>query len=379
MSRARIGLLALLAMVVVGLLVAWFLSNYTRVEREVPLPPRGEAGYNPLYALKLALRADGQRVESRQRLQLDTVRLRPGDTVVVFSDPRMLAAGELDTLFGFAERGGHLVLRLPPWNYGDEAANAGALADWLPIAPALLEPHCMALDVPGQKPHEEFCNTPRFQLAKDTRVDIRTRASWRNFDDEHVFARFEWGAGQVDLLSGLDLLDNRQLRDGPHHLFARQLLAPNWGKGTIHLVYAADMPPLWRWLVAHAWMAWLPALLGLLAWLWMRAQRFGPLLPTPLPPRRSLMEHVEAGGEHLVRYGRMGVLHRALRDTVLARLRLRDPLAAALEGDTQAALVAARTGDTAVAIRAVLSTRPPATLAEFRQRIARLIDLRKRL
>lgn len=378
--RLRIALPWLLGMLAVGLLVAWFLLTHKRVQHDVPVPPRGEAGYNPLYALKLALRAEGLRVASRQRLQLDAVPLGAHDTVVVFSDPRTLGEDDLQTLFDFAEGGGHLILRLPPWNRAGKDADAGLLADWLPIAPALLAPHCMAMDIPGQKSHVEFCASPRFALAQyDDEEPAKVGAAWRNRAGAHVFARFPWGDGNVDLLSDLDMLDNDNLDDAPHRIFVRQLLAPNWGRGTVHLVYAADMPPLWRWLLQYAWMALLPALLALLAWLWMRAQRFGPQLPSPQPPRRSLLEHVEASGEHLLRYGRMALLHRALRDAVLARLRRRDPLAAAMEGETQAALVAQRTGDTPAAIRAVLDSRPPANLSDFRQRIARLIALRKRL
>ncbi|HSD17429.1 MAG TPA: DUF4350 domain-containing protein [Thermomonas sp.] len=373
MNRLRSALPWLLALAVLGAGVAWFLATHQRVSKAIPLPPRGEASYNPLYALKLALRADGQPAESRQRLQLEQMKLAARDTLLVYSDPRALTSRQLEALFLFAEDGGHLVLRLPPWQ--EDGADAGELADWLPIEPDLLEPHCMDLYVGGEEDHVEFCGAPRFTLADDAGLE----AAWRTHDGQHVFARFAYGDGSVDLLGDLEMIDNDSLDDGPHLAFARQLLAPNWGEGRFHLVYAADMPPLWRWLLQHAWAFLLPLLLGLLAWLWMRMQRFGPLLPTPLPPRRSLLEHVQASGEHLLRYGKLGVLHRAMRDAVLARLRRRDPLAAAQEGETQAALVAARVDMTAAQVRATLDTRPPVNAAEFRHRIARLIDLRKRL
>ena len=51
MSRLRSALPWLLALAVLGVGVAWFLATYHRVEKTVPLPPRGEASYNPLYAL----------------------------------------------------------------------------------------------------------------------------------------------------------------------------------------------------------------------------------------------------------------------------------------------------------------------------------------
>jgi hypothetical protein len=375
MTHGRTVGVWLLSALAVAALVAWWMATFERVQRSVDLPPRGEAAYNPLYALKLALRADGQRVESRQRLQLDSLQLGRRDTVLVYSDPRTLASSELDALFAFAEQGGHLVLRLPSWDYRAGALGLGNLEGRLPLQPPLAEPRCASLFVHGEKPHVEFCRGARFRLAQGA----QPLAAWRVVGDQNVFARFAHGDGSIDLLSDLDFVAGKALRDPPHRVLARQILAPRYGEGTIHLVYAADMPPLWRWLLDHGWMALLPLLLALLAWLWMRMQRFGPLLPSPLQPRRSLLEHVQASGEHLVRYGHLALLHRATRDAVLARLRRRDPLAAALDGEAQAATLAARTGLPAVELRATLDTRPPAVASEFRTRIARLIALRKRL
>ncbi|KLD68954.1 hypothetical protein Y886_43930, partial [Xanthomonas hyacinthi DSM 19077] len=86
---------------------------------------------------------------------------------------------------------------------------------------------------------------------------------------------------------------------------------------------------LWRTLFTRGWPAWLPALLMLLAWLWSRTQRFGPLLASPAGDRRSLLEHVRASGEHLFRYGKAALLYTAMRQAFLTRLRRRAPLAAA--------------------------------------------------
>ncbi len=373
MSRMRTVLPGVLVAIALALGAAWFFSTHERKQETEKLPPRGEATYNPLYALKLALRAQGQVVASRQRLDVAEMALRPGDTVVLLGDPRTVTPTQWDDLFAFVDAGGHLVLRLPGWQKGVNPA--GTLAEWLPIQPLLLPARCLSLRIPGQPDHVEFCRAPRFRLADDA----RPLAAWRNDQGLHAYARFAQGRGTVDLAGSLEMLDNRSLRDVPHQVFARQLLAPGWGAGRYHLVYAADMPPLWRWLLDRAWMALLPLALALLGWLWMRSQRFGPLLASPPSARRSLLEHVQASGEHLLRYGRFGTLHAAMRDAVLDRLRRRDPLAAALEGDARAALVAQRTGLGVREVRAALDTRPPRDTREFRERIARLIDLRTRL
>ena len=366
----------LLGLLVIGLLVTWFLITFKQVERSVELPPRGEASFNPLYALKQVLRADGQKVQSRQRLQLDQFPLGRHDTVVILGDPRTLTGIERDRLMGFAQTGGHVVLQLPPWNERGNQDGAGVLAGRLPILSEMREPDCVPFAHSSGAPGSRFCSSPRFSL--EPGADAPSVA-WSPAQGEYVFARFPIAAGSVDLLSELKPLTNNALDDPGNAAFARQLLAPNWGKGTIHLIYAADLPPLWRWLLEHGWRALLPAFLCLLLWLWMRAQRFGPLLPAPQPPRRSLLEHLEASGEHLLRYGQLAALHRALLTAVHERLRRRDPLAAAQEGDTQASLIAKRTGLSASDVRSLLDTRPPRDAHDFRQRIARLIDLRKRL
>lgn len=375
MKRGATLLPWLLGLGVVALLVTWFLLTFQRVDRKIDLPPRGEASFNPLYALKLTLREQGQKVVSRQRLQLDAVPLGARDTLVVLGDPRTLSRRDLARLEAFVAGGGHLVIELPSWSASGKQAGAAALTGLVPIRAEVREPGCVVDAQPGAPPRSRFCTAPRFVLDDKAIVKV----AWRHPQGDYVYARFPTGRGSVDLLSDLWPLTNTGLVEPGNPEFARQLLAPNWGQGTVHLVYSADLPPLWRWLLEYGWRALLPALLCLLLWLWMRAQRFGPLLPAPQPPRRSLLEHLDASGEHLLRYGQLGALQRALRAAVMERLRRRDPLAAALEGDTQASLIAARTGLSVTAVRAALDTRPPRDPPDFRHRIARLTELRKRL
>lgn len=393
-SGTRNALIFLLGLLVTSVLAAWFLGRYERAERELALPPRGEAAYNPLYALRQTLRADGVRAESRQRLDLAAMRLQPRDSVLLFGDPRALSKPDSDALLAWVERGGHLILRTPAADEDDDTAKL-PIFDALDVALENGKPaHCLKLAIPGQPEHSEFCNGRRFQVDYDAASNL-----WGS-DEDYAYARLPYGDGYVDLLAEMDFLQNGSnggnrlrddaldrppappsggLRDVPHRLLARQILAPNYGDGTIYLIYSAELPSLWRTLFTRGWPAWLPALLMLLAWLWSRMQRFGPLRASPAGDRRSLLEHVRASGEHLFRYGKSALLYAAMRQAFLTRLRRRAPLAAALQGPAQAAAIAERLNLSPAQVEQALQAPAPKQHAAFRDRIRLLVQMRNQL
>ncbi|MDN5781905.1 MAG: DUF4350 domain-containing protein [Luteimonas sp.] len=380
-----------IALVVLGLLVAaagaaWWTYNYEYVETEITLRPRGEASYNPLYALKLALQADGVQARSRQRLQLDDVPLGAHDTVLVLNDPRTLSEDDVDGLLAWVEDGGHLLVRTPALERGKDTRPGTLLAtlqlrllaqhDCMRIAPRPVRAGREDGDGDRKKPGVAFafCGGTRF-----TMLGVEPLQSWGDLDNGYAYARLAHGDGTVDVTANFGFLIDPSLENPGSSALARQLLQPGWKRGTVHLVYAANMPSLWRLLLERAWMAWLPLLLALAGWLWMRTQRFGPRLPSPEPARRALLEHVQASGEHLWRYGRASALYAAVREVFMARLRRRDPLAAALDGRAQAEAIARRTGATVADIEHALQTPRPNDGADFRHRIARLLQLRQQL
>lgn len=395
-AGARNALIFLGGLLLVGVLVAWFLGSHERAQRQIVLPPRGEAAYNPLYALRETLRADGVRAESRQRLDLDAMALQPRDTVLLLGDPRTFGARDSDALLAWVERGGHLILRTPPPDV-DPDAEVGRvpLLDALGVSVERGRPsECLTLATPGQPQHSEFCSGRRFQIDEDA------ASNWWGGDEDYAYARLPHGDGAVDVLAEMDFLQNGAsglgalqkalegddtappqggMHDVPHRLLARQILAPNYGHGTVHLVYAAQLPSLWRTLFVRGWPVWVPLLLMLLAWLWSRMQRFGPLRPAPAGDRRSLLEHVRASGEHLWRYGKSPLLYAAMRAAFLARLRRRAPIAAALEGAAQAAAIAELLKLSRAQIEQALQ--PPARNqpAAFRERIRLLVQMRNQL
>jgi len=363
---------SLLALLILALLVLWWRSTHTRIERTIDLPAQGEAAYNPLYLLRQSLRVDGVDAESRRYLQLDQFRLHPEDTVVLYGDPRQLTAPESGQLLGWIRRGGHLIVRLPPQLGASRRAQVGPLLERLGVSTLADSTRaCYEIGMPGELPEMEYCTDTHFVLDGP-----RPDAALASPDDGLAFARLSYGHGTVDVWSHLGFLNTTQFQQPERAALVRQILAPNYGNGTVHLIYGAQMPSLWRLVFEHGRMAWLPLLLALAAWLWLRIPRLGPLLPAPLPARRALLEHVEASGEHLYRYGRADVLLSALRDAFSQWLRRHDPLAASQEGATRIAAIAARTGVPEADITDALHTDLNGMNATgFRQRAGTLVRM----
>lgn len=364
-----LGALALLAV------VAWWRSTHVRVQKTLDLPPIGEAAYNPLYALRKTLEHAGAKVESRQRLSLPTMALKPGDTVLMLSDAGTLSAQDTDAVLRWVAEGGHLILQVSSYSRAStRSERSSTLLGELGVGIAKPFGDCVHLQHRGTKT-TLFCGAPRIAIGKDE----PTAARLRDGDGQDVMVRLAHGRGTVDVLSNLTFLTRSQLENKANAALARQLLQPGHGMGTVHLIYRAQMPALWQMLLEKAWPVWVPLVIALFAWLWARMQRFGPLLPSPSLARRSLIEHVQAAGEHVLRYGRGHLLYDAVKQAFDARLRRRDPLAAALTGAAQYDAIAARTTASAAEVEEALRPPKPHDAADLRLRISRLIRLRNRL
>jgi hypothetical protein len=378
MSR-RGMLLGAIIVLLVGAVAAWWFHTYKRVPVEIDLPMRGEARYNPLFALKRALQAHGIEVVSAGNSSIDTAALQPGDAMVLYSDVRTLSASTSQALLDWVDRGGHLVFAMPS---GD-----GEQGPLLEILGLYVHEHLRCLEWPvsagkndknDKNEEASHCFQYRFDSYEDDLTETFAWV-WGNVDDGYLFGRQYRGEGSLFVAGELDFLDNSELDEPGHADLAWQLLAPVLGEGRVHLIYAADIAPMYVLILRHGWPILLPLSLALLAWLWARSQRFGPLLPLASGHRRALLEHVQASGEFVFRRGRTLSLYAAVQRLFMARLKRREPALAALDGEALVQALSTRYEMSAASIRQALNPVDLARPDQFIATIKTLMQLRAKL
>lgn len=363
-------LLALLVAAAIGVGVAWFLKTHERVTEEVAAPLTGPARYNGFYALERALATHGAKVESRATLG-NVATLGAHDLVVLGTDVRTLSAQQAGALLTWVAGGGRLVFALPLGGEG----RVGPLLEKLGLT---VHEHFDCLRWPGEAGKESatWCSRVRFALAKGQAR--RFAWLWGNKEDGWVFGRRALGDGDWTAAAEIDFLQNDELRMGGFGEFAWQVLSPLPEGGRVHLVYSAEVP---RWYVLFARYSWpilLPVSLALVAWLFARGERLGPVLPLPAPGRRALFEHVGAAGAFAWRRGRAVALHAALLRRVLGRARRRRPELGALEPDALARALAEDAGVTPEAARHALAPLGVGQPVEFLAAIRTLMEIEAR-
>lgn len=380
-------MIVLVVLAAIALGAAGFTYFFKPVTTRVSLPATGEASYNPLYALKKSLHAQGLAASSYPSLNPTALVLAPGDTLVLFTQPEAITASQSQRLLAWVRTGGHLVIPGP-----ELGRSPGALATQLGLS-GIADPE------PGDGDEQDdhgfrYCNRidsrrtgvqadgagSKFLLC-DNRFTSQTSGFQPGEGDAtrgYRFARIAYGQGLVTV-SDLRFLDNDNLQSPAASDIAYQILSPVSGKGVFHLVYSADIPSLWRLLAWYGWPVLVPALLGLAAWLLMRGQRFGPLSPRPAGHRRAVLEHVQAAGEFAFRRGRGMALHTSVLNLFKHKLARREPMLAALDGEAQVMALSERLSLAPQRIRHALQPLGMQRPDHFLQSISTLVQMRNRL
>ena len=334
--RALAAALLLLAVAGIASVTEW-------TEVEVPLPARGEAADNSLYAMQSLLRKLGGTVVRRQELDaLPTA----GAHLVLTSQHWQMFPARSQRLREWVEQGGHLVVP-------ESLAGQQALEDWFPVNSIPVQrtketnnpDGKSAPRSPGAKRDGDGCrevselSTPATDgAAPGRRYRTCTPAPQQFFQaangkalwslqspDGAEIMRAALGRGTVTVVAGWWMLtSNRTVLQADHAPIVVAALQLQPGR-EIWFVTDEKREALLVWTWQQGWPAVLLALLALAAALWRAAVRFGPLSVAPALHRRSMREQV-CGTAHFLQRQGPGALHaaqlRAFDECARRKLRL---------------------------------------------------------
>lgn len=320
--------------------VAWLASYTEWVEVDVPLPARGEAAKNPLYATQQLVRRLGATVATPSNLaQLPP----PHATLLLTSWYWDLFPERAQRLKGWVDAGGHLVLyannlnheQLKGWlpikqlapprqtkqnhDASDEDADdeddeedadtptpaatpASAPRVRTPMAPPChdtVEPVSVPATYSGGDRHFKICS----YVASGWKLQSTTLALWAlEGPDGPLMLRAARGQGQVTVILPWGLLDNDRVLKADNGLAAVAALQARPG-AHVWFVSEEARPSFLSWLWREAWVAVLLGGAALVLALWRGGRRFGPLAAAATPGRRSMAEQIAGTAQFLRREG----------------------------------------------------------------------------
>lgn len=373
---------AILALIVMsalaGLAGYWFYRNFSLVEEVVDSGLPAAARQNPLLAAERFLAANSRRVKSLPSLGA----LPPGDATLIIPGERFDVGPErAAALLDWVRAGGHLVVKAETVWSEQERLRHDWLLTPLGVVPAysdeVTEDSGLPLDV-------DLADADDFMQVNLSREHVlitgnRTRpyVALGSEYGNHIL-QYRLGEGVLTVLSQAGFMKNGLIGkyDNAALLWHLASVRP---QGEIWLVYAGEMPPLWRWIWQNAWMVVLSFAVLLAAWLVARGRRFGPPLPTPTLERRRLLDHVKASGLFLWRTGHHERLLQGARDALHRDLSLQHPGLAKRAQTEQAAQLARLSGCNEEDIYRAMFQPCAADEFEFTRTIQLLANLRTKL
>jgi hypothetical protein len=307
------------AVVLLVLAGAWFLSSYEQVATKVWVGPTAAARANPyLAAMRFA-----ERLGMTATLVTGNRRLgeMPARAAALLPDrPAGLAPEQVRALDRWMRSGGHVIVEAAPVGQADALLDRYGIARAAPGRDAkatkqqLLLPGADAPIVVSRAP------APLLRFRRDA-ADIVAAD-----DSGTSLASLPIGAGRLTIVAGLpNRFQNRTIGQDDNAELLRSILGFAPAARELIVLRVPQALPIWGWLAEHA----LPTfaavgtliLLGLLRTL----PRFGPLMPDPSPIRRPLREHILAAGRFRWTHGGRDGLIAAARDVAQRQIVLMHP------------------------------------------------------
>jgi hypothetical protein len=364
-----------IAVLGIGLLIFWIARNTYWEEVEVPMPAKGEARTNSLYAAERLVAQLGATAHPQRNLG----ELPDPKAIIYLSYWNWdLIPSRRERLEDWVEKGGRLV--------ADRSLIGGdrALEQWSGIVRTELEfetaealddeDHCTDLQVAGEgRANYKVCG-----VDGRSRLTTSRDAAWVLSDSHGIQAvRIAIGRGSITLLNAKPF-DNERLFKGDDGVLFVTAMGLEHGDQVYFLSEEKTAS-----LLALMWTHGAPVvvlLLGALALaLWRGSPRFGPAAGVTDSARRSLAEQIVGTGRFTLRFGGGRALHaaavRALRETAERHLSGYRRLGT----EERMALLARNTGMDQEALTGAINHAGPRGSRELRKVIALLEMARRRI
>ncbi len=398
-KRAKLYLgIGLAVLVIGGGLVGGFFMAYERVQREVRVPPSGEAKTNPYLALERLLREYEFSAETVHRAA------EPDDdqSLIILADPNLqIPPNQQDVWRRWVEEGGHLVFAEPPGGR-DQAPFIESLGF------TALEQRDDGDDADSGEDERDRVHPDRADATTRTyRCDcsVQVPLDWKgesvdwladawlgtdggsaddsDGDSSRPFAISQpFGEGRATLVGDVSRFDNRHIDQGEFATLAHDISTLEAGPNTEGAATIVRFTSNRSWAAYLLGMTWpaamLVAILVVLALLEGR-YRFGPIVPPPTDERRSRVEHIRATGQFLWDHDAAERLLEATREPLLEELERQNPVLRGTEGRERRRMVGEILDLDDDERWAILDPQPPESAEQFTQRIRMMEHYRRQL
>lgn len=329
MSRQRILILALVALLVLAGLAYWVALHVESYEQDVVEDISEKARRNPFLAMERFLVRLGHQAGSSSRTEvLDEPSGRHDGIMLEFTE-EVFTETRTQKLIEWIEHGGHLVLVVSAAGWEEDGLPENELLERLDLrVPEGTESDSAEDgDTVWQKAGTLYAGKQTFTIDSGfsgawIEDGSRTAEAWK-VNGVPAVLRYRLGAGRLTLVPDRDLWSNDRIGRHDHAAFLAAVFGAPRGK--IWVLYHLKIDNLLQIIWRHASFAVLALSLTLMLALWGLYNRFGPLAIPESRRRRSLGEHVQAMANFAWRYGRAVSLLATARAELRHRAEVRHP------------------------------------------------------
>lgn len=371
-------------LVALGLLITWIARNTYWDEVTVPMPMKGEARTNSMYAAQRLAEAMGVTAQSQRRIDPQP---GPDDVIYLSYWNWNLISNRREQLQQWVESGGRLI--------ADSTLIGGEqeLKTWTGIEISELPDSemetleksgraygCVDLEVETAAPDPNTSSDSYSTCGLDygSRLTSSRRPEWLLSDPEGMQAvRIKIGRGSFTLLNGTPF-QNREIFMGDDALLFFAATGLDRGQRIYFLTEeksASLLELIWK----HGAPVVLLSLAIVALALWRGSLRFGPPAGVPDPARRSLAEQIVGTGRFTLRFGGGRALHvatvRALHETAQRHI----SAYSTMSSEARVAALAQNTGLDESALTEAINYAGPRGAGELRKVVALLETARRRI